>query len=406
MVVKPLALLGLLAIINFATIAVANLDKLKVCEKICKASGLKADDEKYCLKQCIIKIRTANQPRVIVREISTGVFNISWNGPTITSSNRWKFDNLTYHIYIRQVSGHEFKEHEATLWVETATNTTKWMTAKGARPGIWYQFKVTATIYEANRESKIWEAISTPMITRAVGKSPEKPTKISARQYRKANTTLSNVEVTFHRPRSSDYQIITYRLRLRCMPRIIDVNKVLLIQEHRKKIKAKLSSDPHIALFKNLPIGSVCQAKIQSIAAWGSKRFKSKVAKFCFFIWPHGTNKSHEKIRLHNLCHTKVKASAPVILSNTIYPMRYGNYSLSLVWMAPENSERIHIYSYHVRWTVIPKNANYHSKNYYNNSAFVESHDIALRRHIYDDVSNFYGYNDGVTTKFIVIFSR
>lgn len=71
-----------------------------------------------------------------------------------------------------------------------------------------------------------------------MGKSPEKPTKISARQYRKANTSLSNVEITFHRPKRSDYQIITYRLRLRCMPRIIDANKVLLIPEHRKKVKA------------------------------------------------------------------------------------------------------------------------------------------------------------------------
>lgn len=82
-----------------------------------------------------------------------------------------------------------------------------------------------------------------------------------------------------------------------------------------------------------------------------------------------------------------MKSNPPTITSKAIYPMRYGNYSLSLVWTAPENSERIHIYSYHVQWTIIPRKTNSKSKNYYNNSVFIESHDIALRRHVYDEVS-------------------
>ena len=121
-----------------------------------------------------------------------------------------------------------------------------------------------------------------------------------------------------------------------------------------------------------------------------------KLLKFIFFSFcshfltsypPEGSHKVNDKVRLHNLCHTKVKSNPPIITSKTIYPMKYGNYSLSLIWIAPESSERIHIYSYHIQWTVISKNANSNSKNYYNNSVFIESHDIALRRHIYDEVS-------------------
>lgn len=41
------------------------------------------------------------------------------------------------------------------------------MTAKGARPGIWYQFKVVATVNEGGKDSKIWQAMSPASMTRA-----------------------------------------------------------------------------------------------------------------------------------------------------------------------------------------------------------------------------------------------